>query len=72
MFGLEEGKVLGHIIPKYGIRIDPRRISSIQKMDIPRSKKEIVSFIGGINFLRRFSQPGRNFKDNYRHVKKGK
>lgn len=26
LFGLEEGKLLGHIISKYGIRIDPDRI----------------------------------------------
>jgi hypothetical protein len=25
LFGLEEGKLLGHIISKYGIKIDPNR-----------------------------------------------
>jgi hypothetical protein len=32
LFGLEEGKLLGHIISKDGIRIDPSRIESIQKV----------------------------------------
>jgi hypothetical protein len=51
---MEEGRLLGHIISKEGIKIDPERVSSIQKIGIPRSKKEIQSFIGRVNWLRRF------------------
>ena len=40
-FALEEGKILGHIISKEGIRIDPERVSSILKVEEPRSKKEV-------------------------------
>jgi hypothetical protein len=54
LFGLEEGKLLGHIISKNGIKIDPSRIEAIQKIDHPRNIKELQSFIGKINFLRRF------------------
>jgi hypothetical protein len=32
LFGLEEGKLLGHIISKDGMNIDPSRIESIQKL----------------------------------------
>ena len=53
-FSLEEGKLLGNIISKNGIRIDPRRVEAIEKIDIPRSRKEVQSFIGKVNFLRRF------------------
>ena len=53
-FALEEGKLLGHIISKDGIKIDPHRVEAIQKIEIPRTKKEIQSFIGKVNFLRRF------------------
>lgn len=53
-FTLEEGKLLGHIISKDGIKIDPQRVDAIQKIAIPRTKKEIQSFIGKVNFLRRF------------------
>lgn len=53
IFGLEEGKLLGHIISKEGIRIDPNRVETILKIDPPRNKKEVQSFIGRINFLRR-------------------
>ena len=53
-FALEEGKLLGHIILKDGIKINPSRVEEIQKIAIPRTKKEIQSFIDKVNFLRRF------------------
>jgi len=53
-FGMEEGKLFGHIISKEGIKIDPNRVDAILKIDIPRRKKEVQSFLGRVNFLRRF------------------
>ena len=53
-FDLQEGNILGHIISKEGIRVDPSRVEAIEKIDIPRSKKEVQSYIGKLNFLRRF------------------
>ena len=38
---LEEGKLLGHITSKDGIKIDPDRVSAILKVGEPRRKKEI-------------------------------
>ena len=54
LFGLEEGKLLGHIISKDGIRIDPDRIEAILQIPHPRNIKELQAFLGKINFLRRF------------------
>ena len=51
---MDEGKLLGHIISKYGIRIDPAQVEAIQKIDLPWNKKEIQSFNGKMNFLRHF------------------
>jgi len=42
--------MLGHIVCADGIKIDPARVISIQKIYIPRTKKEIQSFLGKINF----------------------
>jgi hypothetical protein len=53
-FGLTQGKLLGHIVSKYGINIDPERITTILNLPAPTSKKEIQSFMGRINFVRRF------------------
>ena len=40
-FAMTKGKLLGHIISGEGIKIDPSKVTSIQKVDIPRSKKEV-------------------------------
>jgi hypothetical protein len=53
-FVVQEGKLLGHIISRYGIKIDPNRVAAIHKINITRRKKEVQSFLGGVNFLRRF------------------
>eukprot|EP00253_Pinus_taeda_P016277 PITA_16277 len=54
LFAMDEGKILGHIISKDGIRVDPTRVEAIQQIEQPRNKKEIQSFNGKLNFLRRF------------------
>lgn len=41
LFSMDKGKLLGHIISKEGIHINPARVEAIQKIDFPRSKKEI-------------------------------
>jgi hypothetical protein len=64
-FSMEEGKILGHIVSPEGIKIDPERVKAIQQIDIPRNKKSIQSFIGKINFLRRFIP---NFAEIIKHI----
>jgi hypothetical protein len=54
LFTMQEGKLLGHIVSAEGVRIDPSRVEAIQSLSISRSKKEVQSFLGKINFLRRF------------------
>ena len=54
IFGVTEGKLLGHIISKDGIKIDPERVEAIQKIPLPHNLKSLQSFLGKTNFLRRF------------------
>lgn len=54
IFALEEGKLLGHIVSKEGVKIDPARVQAMQKIPLPGSKKDIQNFLGMINFLIRF------------------
>ena len=51
---MEKGNLLGHIISKDGIRINPARVQAIQQFDFPRNKKQIQSFNAKIFFLRIF------------------
>ena len=53
-FAVQEGKLLGHLVSAYGIWIDPERVKEILKISLPRSKKDVQSFIGKISFLRWF------------------
>jgi hypothetical protein len=53
-FALKEGKLLGHIVSADGVKIDPKRVEAIKNLSLPRSKKDIQSFLGTINFIRRF------------------
>jgi len=45
-FALEEGKLLGFIVSKKGIYIDPDRIQEIEKIPLPHNKNTMQSFLG--------------------------
>eukprot|EP00253_Pinus_taeda_P031826 PITA_31826 len=53
-FALDQGKLLGFIISKDGIYIDPDRINEISEIPFPHNKKSMQSFLGQINFVKRF------------------
>ena len=53
-FALSEGKLLGIIVSKSGIHIDPDRIKEISEIPFPHNKKSMQSFLGQINFVKRF------------------
>jgi hypothetical protein len=54
IFGVDEGKILGHIISKYGINIDPESQGNFSTPS-PHNKKSMQSFFGKINFVRKFT-----------------
>jgi hypothetical protein len=64
-FSLKEGKLLGHIVSADGVKIDPKRVEAIKNLSLPRSKKDIQSFLGTINFVRRFIV---NFSELTKHI----
>jgi hypothetical protein len=54
VFGVTQGKLLGHIVFDSEINIDPERVTAILSLQVPSSKNKIQSFMGRINFVRRF------------------
>lgn len=40
-FGLIEGRLLGHIVSKDGVKIDPKRVPAIDKVPKPKNVKGI-------------------------------
>lgn len=53
-FALNEGKLLGFIVSKDGICIDMDRINEIFYIPLQHNKKSMQSFLGQINFVKRF------------------
>nr|XP_027095990.1 uncharacterized protein LOC113715885 [Coffea arabica] len=53
-FGAPARKLLGFIVSKKGIEIDPAKIKAIRDMPVPKMQKDVKSFLGRINFIGRF------------------
>ena len=54
IFAMEEGTLLRFVISPEGITIDPGRIEATKAIVLPHNKKAMQSFLGKINFVRRF------------------
>ena len=46
IFGVDEGKLLGHIISKDGVKVDPKRVEAIKRVPLPQNLKSLQSFNG--------------------------
>ena len=53
-FMVESGIVLGHIVSRKGIEVDPAEIDVITALPYPASVREVRSFLGHAGFYRRF------------------
>ena len=52
----KEVSYLGHIITPAGIKPNPNKIEAIKKFPIPKTQKQIKSFLGLLGYYRRFIQ----------------
>jgi len=64
VFCIESGRLLGFIISREGIRLDPLKVEAIVNLPPPASLQQLQSLQGKANFLRRFIP-------NYAKVAKG-
>ena len=53
-FAADEVSYLGFIVTTKGIRPDPSKVNAIKDMPYPNSAKEMVRFLGAVNFYRDF------------------
>src|SRR3954469_1683074 len=53
-FGVYSGKLLGFIVSKRGIEVDPDKVKAIQEMPSPRTEKQVRGFLGRLNYILRF------------------
>ncbi|XP_070010384.1 uncharacterized protein [Nicotiana sylvestris] len=47
-------KLLGFIVSRRGIELDPSKFKAIHELPPPRSKKDMMSFLGCLNYISRF------------------
>ncbi|GJP79302.1 hypothetical protein CLOP_g9549 [Closterium sp. NIES-67] len=50
----QELEFLGHVISIDGVKIDPKKIATIQDWKPPANLRELQSFLGFVNYVRRF------------------
>jgi len=53
-FGVPARKLLGFIVNRQGIELDPSKIKAIQELPPPKNKKDVMSFLGCLNYISRF------------------
>ena len=53
-FGVPASKLLGFIVSRRGIDIDTSKIKAIQELLPPKTKKEVMNFVGRLNYISRF------------------
>ncbi|XP_042394223.1 uncharacterized protein LOC121985044 [Zingiber officinale] len=53
-FMVEHGIVLGHIVSRKGIEVDPAKVSAISSLSYPACVREVRAFLGHAGFYRRF------------------
>ncbi|KEP45264.1 Pol polyprotein/retrotransposon, partial [Rhizoctonia solani 123E] len=50
-FLVPELQILGHVIDKEGIRMDPNKVDSVLKWKVPTTKEQIMAFLGAVGYL---------------------
>lgn len=53
-FMVPQGKLLGHIVCKEGLKMDPYKVEVIVNMESPMDVTGMKSFLGHVNYYRRF------------------
>lgn len=54
VFAAEEVKFCGHIFSAQGVRLDPERVEAIQRIAVPKTKKQLRQLLGATSFTREF------------------
>ena len=53
-FGVTSGKLLGYMVSKRGIEVDPDKIRVILDMPTPRTEREVRGFLGRLQYINIF------------------
>jgi len=53
-FGVKSGKLLEFMVSDKGIKVDPNKVKAIQSMSPPKTEKDVIRFLGSLNYIARF------------------
>lgn len=53
-FAVKEVKFLGHVISIKGVSVDPEKTKAVSEFPVPKTPKQVRSFLGMANYYRRF------------------
>jgi hypothetical protein len=71
VFAVSSGKLLGYIVSSRGIDVNPKKVEAIEKLQPPRTRKEIQKLTGMMAALSRFiSKLGERGMPFYRLLRK--
>ena len=45
---------LGHVVGRFGLKMQPKRISAIEAVKLPKNKTDVISFLGMAGYYRTF------------------
>nr|XP_033509502.1 uncharacterized protein LOC117274344 [Nicotiana tomentosiformis] len=63
-FRVPSGKLLGFIVSRKRIELDPSKIKAIQELPPPKSKKDVMSFLGRLNYISYFIAQSMEYLSN--------
>jgi hypothetical protein len=72
IFAAPEIPVLGDIVGRNGIRMDPQKVDIIRSWPVPRTKQELKSFLGTIVYNSRFCKDYGKLSAPLHEATKGK
>ena len=55
-FFKKEAKLLGHIVTRNSIKIDPDKAKAIREWPLPKNSKGLERFLGAVNYNRSFTK----------------
>jgi hypothetical protein len=53
-FGVKSGKLLEFVVSDKGIKMDPNKVKAIQSMPPLKTEKDVIRFLGRLNYIARF------------------
>ena len=51
---MRSSKLLGFVFSGKGIEVDPTKVKATQEMPAPYTEKEVIGFLGRLNYIARF------------------